>query len=60
MTSFRVRREQASILLHYVVKSGFTREAWRVYYEWRDGRISFREARRRLLNLVKRGRRGKR
>ncbi len=58
MRGFSVRREMASILLYYVVKSGFSREAWRVYHGWRRGRIGFRGARRRLLRLVRQRRGG--
>ena len=52
---WRRRREQASILIGYVMEAprGRKREAWRIYREWQEGRITFTEARKRLLALQK-------
>jgi len=52
---WRRLRDKAGILLGYVakaVRAGRGEEAWRVYEEWRSGRIGFKEARRRLEQLL--------
>ncbi len=51
---WRVRRDQAGILIGYVLHApkGKRREAWRIYYAWRDWKISFREAEERLIKLT--------
>ncbi len=49
-----MRRNQAGILIGYVLHApkGKRREAWRIYYAWRDWKISFREAEKRLIKLT--------
>ena len=52
---WRRLRDQAGILLGYVAKAtraGRGEEAWRVYEEWKNWRISYEEARRRLERLL--------
>ena len=52
---WRQLRDQAGILLGYVakaVKAGKSDEAWRVYEEWKNMRISYEEAKRRLERLL--------
>ena len=51
---WRLRRDQAGILIGYVLHApkGKRGEAWRVYYMWRDWKISFREAEERLIKLT--------
>ncbi len=50
---WRQRREQASILIGYVMEAprDREREAWRIYRDWQEGRIKFTEAREKLLEL---------
>ena len=36
-----------------VVEAGNTREAWRIYHAWRDSKISFEEARKKLKKLAR-------
>lgn len=54
MKGFRARRAKASILLGYVIRAGFSEEAWKTYFDWRDGKIRYREALERLKRLVAR------
>jgi len=45
-------RERLSRLLKLVGEAGDTREAWQVYYQYRDGKITFREAEEKLKRLA--------
>lgn len=54
LKDFKTRHEQASILLDYVIESGFDKRAWRIYFEWRDGKITYQKALRKLKRLAKR------
>ena len=54
LREYRKLRAQASILLFYVAKADCSEEAWKIYYAWRDGRISYREALLRLKKLAAR------
>ena len=53
---WRKRRSQAGILIGYVFQipkgSRLRAEAWRVYEDWQEERIGFREAEQRLKRLV--------
>ena len=51
---WRERRNQASILIGYVIHAarGKKREAWRVYNEWRRGKLTFSEAERKLRSIT--------
>ena len=52
---WRRRRNQAGVLLARVFDAedmGYGREAWRVYEEWRTGKIGFEEAKKRLEELL--------
>ena len=56
---WRRLRDQAGILLGYVVEAeeaGKGEEAWRVYEEWKNWRISYEEARKRLERLLEEAR----
>ena len=51
---WRRRRNQAGTLLYIIAgipRSG-RREAWRVYREWQENKVSYEEARRRLKALA--------
>lgn len=52
---WRKYRNQAGILLHLIslVPKERRSEAWRIYHEWRDWKIAFNEAKRRLMELAK-------
>jgi len=45
-------RERLSRLLALVGKAGDTSEAWQVYYQYRDGKITFRQAEEKLRELA--------
>ncbi len=52
---WRRARDEAGILLGYVAKAiraGRREEAWRVYEEWRAGKLDFDEAKNLLEKLV--------
>ena len=52
---WRRLRDQAGELYYMVIqakKLGRREQAWRIYEEWRSGRISFEEARKRLKQLI--------
>ncbi len=52
---WRRLRDQAGELYYMVIQAkrlGRREEAWRVYEEWRGGRLGFEEARRRLERLL--------
>ena len=53
---WRRRRDQAGILIHYVVQtprgSSLRKKAWKVFEEWQEERITFEEARERLERLA--------
>ena len=49
-------RERLSRLLALVGEAGDTREAWQVYYQYRDGKITFREAEEKLKRLAAKAR----
>ncbi len=53
---WRKLRDQAGILLGLMdyVPECRKGEAWRIYYLWRDCKITFREAKRRLKSLKSR------
>jgi len=52
---WRKYRNQAGILLHLIslVPKERRSEAWRIYHEWRDWKITFNEAKQRLMELAK-------
>ena len=52
LKQYRRLRDEAGVLLSYVVDAGNTREAWRIYHEWRDGKLTYREALKKLRRLV--------
>ena len=49
-------RSRLSRLLVLVGEAGDSEEAWKVYYAYRDGRITLKEAEERLKALAKRKR----
>jgi len=52
LREFRKLRARASILLGYVIRANFSKDAWRIYFDWRDGKLSYREALERLRKLA--------
>ncbi len=53
LKEWRKWRNQAGILIDLVVEAGNDDEAWRIYHAWRDFKISFEEARKRLKRLIR-------
>ncbi|MEB3851780.1 MAG: hypothetical protein LRS49_04265 [Desulfurococcales archaeon] len=53
---WRENRDRASILLGLVLKVGNTDEAWQVYRQWADTKITFKEAEKRLRELAAKAR----
>ena len=49
---WRRRRPLAAELLMLVGEAGDSKEAWRVYEAWLNGRVSFEEARKKLMILA--------
>lgn len=51
---WRERRDQAGILIGYIIYAprGRKREAWKVYDDWRKGKLTFSEAERRLKSIT--------
>ena len=52
---WRRRRDQAGELLYIVAgipRGPLRRQAWQVFHEWQEERITFREAERRLRELA--------
>ena len=47
-------RPKASVLISYVVDAGFTKEAWKTYYDWLQEKITYRQALAKLKKLAKR------
>lgn len=45
-------RERLSRLLTLVGQAGDAREAWQIYYQYRDGEITYNEAEKRLQRLA--------
>ena len=52
---WRKYRDQAGILLHLIslVPKDRREKAWRIYHEWRDWKITFSEAKKKLKELAK-------
>ena len=46
-------RPKASVLISYVADSGFTREAWKTYYDWLNEKITYKQALSKLKKLAK-------
>ena len=56
LREWRKRRDQAGILIGYVFQtpkgSRLREQAWRVYEDWQEERITFKEAEKRLRELA--------
>jgi len=50
-------RERLSKLLVLVGQAGDTREAWQVFYAYRDGKITYKEAEKKLKELIAKAKR---
>ncbi len=57
VAEWRKRRDQAGELLYIIAgipRGSLREEAWRIYEDWQEERISFGEAKRRLEELMRR------